>query len=150
MATRALPISMQDDKFRIYLKSNGLRFTPERRFILGEIFSSHRHFDVEELYQRLRRKGKSISRATIYRTLPLLVESGLVREALRCQDRVHYEHTLGHEHHDHLLCIKCGRVIEFKDEAIEKLQDGICKRYGFKPIEHRLGIRGYCKVCSGK
>lgn len=141
-------LATRDDRFKDHLSSKGLRSTPERKLILEEIFSFHKHFDVEELFQRLRRKGRSVSRATIYRTLPLLIESGLVREALRSQDRIRYEHIFGREHHDHLFCIKCGRVIEFKEKGVEALQDAICKRYWFKSVEHRLGIRGYCKACN--
>lgn len=140
----------EEDRFRDYLKKKALKFTPERKLILKEVFSFHKHFNVEELFSRLRKKNKAISRATIYRTLPLLIESGLIREALRCRDRVYYEHVFGHPHHDHLVCIECGKIIEFKNEKLEKLQDGICKKYGFEPIEHRLGIKGYCRRCHKK
>lgn len=138
------------DRFRDHLKKKGLKFTPERELILKEVFSCHKHFDVEELFLRLRSKNRAISRATIYRLLPLLIDSGLIREALRCPDRVYYEHVFGHPHHDHLLCIKCGRAIEFRDERIEKLQSEVCKKYGFEPIEHRLGIKGHCRRCQKK
>jgi Fur family ferric uptake transcriptional regulator len=137
-------------EFRYYLKSKGLKFTPERRIILKEVFSFHHHFDVDQLYDKLRKHSENISRATIYRTLPLLVESELIRETLRCQGKVSYEHVFGHKHHDHMVCIGCGKVIEFRDERIEKLQDALCKKYSFQPKEHRLGIRGYCKKCRDK
>ncbi|RKY29980.1 MAG: transcriptional repressor [Candidatus Omnitrophota bacterium] len=140
----------EEDRFRDHLKKKGLKFTSERKLILKEVFSSHKHFDVEELFGRLRKKDRAISRATIYRTLPLLIESGLIREALRCRDRFYYEHVFGHPHHDHLLCIGCGKVIEFRDERLEKLQNEVCKKYGFELIEHRLGIKGYCKKCQKK
>jgi len=138
----------KEEIFRNYLREKGLKFTPERQVILERIFSLHRHFDVDQLYEILRKEGEYISRATIYRILPLLVESDLIKEVFRCQGRANYEHTFGHEHHDHMLCIKCGKVIEFKEEKIEELQAAICKRYGFNPVEHRLSIRGYCKRCS--
>lgn len=137
------------DRFREYLKKEKLKFTPERKTILGGVFSLHKHFDVDDLYDELRKKNKRISRASIYRTLPLLVKSDLINETLRCQGRVSYEHVFGHGHHDHMVCIKCGRVIEFRNEKIEELRDVICKKYRFKPVEHRLGIRGYCKKCRG-
>jgi len=136
-----------EDKFRAYLRSKGLKFTPEREIILKEAFRLHHHFDVEELFARLRKRRTAISRASIYRTLPLLVESGLIKETFHCQKHTKYEHTFGHDHHDHLLCIKCGRVYEFKNEQIERLQKAVCKKYKFKPVEHRLGIRGYCQKC---
>lgn len=137
-------------KFKEYLAENGLKFTPERKTVLRTVFSSHTHFDIETLYERLHNKGENISRATIYRTLPLLVESGLVRETLRCQDKVSYEHIFGHEHHDHMICIKCGKVIEFKDNRIKKLRNSISSKNNFQPEEHRFGIRGYCEKCRRK
>ena len=138
-----------EDKFRNYLKKKGLKFTPEREVILKEIFSLHKHFDIEFLYLRVCRKNKKISRATIYRTLPLLVESGLIVETFHCLGKGSYEHVFGHPHHDHMICLKCGKVIEFSNEKIERLREEVCRKYGFKSIEHRLGIRGYCKKCSG-
>ena len=138
-----------EDKFRSYLKEKGLKFTPERETVLREIFSMHRHFDVDSLYLKVRRKDKRLSRATIYRTLPLLVESGLIVETFHCLGKGNYEHIFGHPHHDHMVCIKCNKVIEFRNEKIEKLQEEVCRKYGFKSIEHKLGIKGYCSKCSG-
>jgi Fur family ferric uptake transcriptional regulator len=138
----------EKERFSEFLKERGLKFTLERKAILAAIFSFHKHFDIEELYEKLRKQGEHLSRATIYRTLPLLIESDLINETLRCQGRISYEHTFGHKHHDHMVCIKCGRIIEFRSEEIEKLQEGMCKKYGFKPLEHRLGIKGYCKSCQ--
>ncbi len=137
-----------EEKFLVYLKKRELKFTPERQAILQEVFSIHKHFDIEELFEKLRKRGEHLSRATIYRTLPLMVESGLIRETLRCRETVNYEHTFGHPHHDHLLCVKCGKVIEFKEEKIEKLQKAVCRKYNFTPVEHKLGIRGYCEKCK--
>ncbi len=138
------------DKFSSFLKSKGLKFTPERRAILEGVFSFHKHFDVDQLYDKLQGQGEHISRASIYRTIPLLIKSGLIAESLRCQGRVSYERIFGHEHHDHMLCIKCGKVAEFRNEKIEELQREVCKEYGFMALEHRLGIRGYCKRCRKK
>jgi Fur family ferric uptake transcriptional regulator len=135
--------------FKGYLERRHLKFTPERKSILEAIFSLHGHFDVELLYRHLEGRGGGISRATLYRTLPLLIDSGLVKEVLRSQNKSHYEHIFGHPHHDHLLCIKCGKIVEFKDDEIERIQDEICERFEFKPLEHRLGIMGYCKECRG-
>lgn len=139
------------DVFHDYLRKNRLKFTHERKAILEGIFSLHKHFDADELYEKLHYRHKRISRASIYRTLPLLVRSGLIKETLRCLGRSSYEHIFGHRHHDHLVCLKCGKVIEFSNDKIEELQNTVCKKYHFQPIEHRLGIRGYCKECrSGR
>ncbi|MBU0568651.1 transcriptional repressor [bacterium] len=135
------------EKFRDYLKEKRLKFTPERQVVLKEVFSLQGHFDVEDIFVRLKGKGRFISRATIYRTFPLLLSSGLIKEAVGYQNRTCFERAFGHDHHDHLVCLKCGAIIEFKDEKIKEAQDTICKRYEFTQIEHKLGIKGYCKKC---
>jgi len=141
---------MESEKevFRKYIKNKGLKLTPERITILNEVFSTHDHFDVEELYGRIGAKRESVSRTTIYRTLPLLLDCGLISEAIRCKGRVYYEHIYGHRHHSHLVCIKCGKIIEFEDDQIEKEKERICKKYNFKTTEYRFGIRGYCEDCQ--
>jgi Fur family ferric uptake transcriptional regulator len=136
--------------FKKYLVEKGLKFTPERELILKEVFSRHDHFDAEALFQAFHTRGEDVSRATIYRTLPLLVESGLVQEAMRCGERVHYEHIYGHKSHGHIICMKCGRVIEFENSALEKIKKKVCDEYDFKPMEFRFGIKGYCKNCQKK
>lgn len=138
-----------ENKFGQLLRTKELKFTPERRLILKEVLLMHSHFDVEQLFERLRRKNLQISRATIYRTLPLLVDDKIIKEVPRDQDNyVKYEHIVGHDHHDHLLCIRCGKVYEFKNEQIEKLQEIICRKYKFKQLEHQMGIKGYCRKCQ--
>lgn len=130
-------------KFKEFLKKEKLKFTPERKHILDIVFSMHQHFDVEDIYN----KHKNISKATLYRTLPLLVNSGLVKETVGLEGRTSYEHIFGHSHHDHLLCIDCGKIIEFKEPKLEKLQNVVCEKYRFQPVDHRLGIKGHCKNC---
>jgi Fur family transcriptional regulator, ferric uptake regulator len=136
--------------FKNYLNSKGLKFTPERSLILDTVLSMNGHFDVEKIHDKLRKKNKTISVATIYRSLPYLIDSGLIRKVLRCKNRPQYEIDMGRPHHDHMVCIKCGRVFEFRDDDIEKLQDKVCKKFHFKPVEHHLGIRGYCMDCLKK
>jgi len=140
-------MSTEEKTFREFLRSKHLRFTPERNAILKTVSSLRRHFGIDDIYDKLRERGNNISRSSIYRTLPLLEQCGLITQTFRCLDRVTYEHSFGHIHHDHMLCIKCGKVIEFRNEKIEKLQEQVCEQFGFKAIEHRLGIKGYCKNC---
>jgi len=139
-----------EQKFEEFLKSKELKYTSERKSIVKAMFSFHKHFDVEELFEKLRKQGNHISRATIYRTIPLLLKSGLITETLRCQDKISYENIFNKKHHDHLLCVKCGKIIEFYNEKIEKLQEEVCRQHNFVPIEHRLGIKGYCEDCYKK
>jgi Fur family ferric uptake transcriptional regulator len=139
-----------EKKFREHLKREGLKSTPERMVILREVLSAKKHFNADELYESIHRYNEKVSRATVYRTIPLLVECGIIIETLRCQGRVSYERIFGSEHHDHMVCLGCGKIIEFKDDRLEELQTQICERYEFKQVEHRLGIRGYCKECVVK
>jgi len=134
--------------FRDYLASEGLRWTPERETILEAVFSIHRHFGADELYDMLRQQHHRVSRATIYRTLDLLVKSGLVADIDFGDGRTSFEHVFGHEHHDHLICTRCQKTIEFEQPEIEKLQDEVCKKYGFTADRHSLRIFGLCKQCQ--
>jgi Fur family ferric uptake transcriptional regulator len=138
------------NRFRSFLKENGLSYTSTREGILGGIAACRGHFDAEDLRDLLRRRGETLSTATIYRALPLFVESGIIKETIGPRGKARYERVWGHEHHDHLECLKCGRVIEFKDDALEMLQDKVCQRHGFAPVEHRLAIKGYCASCRKK
>jgi len=143
-------VKTPEQKFGDFLKSRGLKFTPERRSIVRSVFSFHEHFDVEVLYESLRKKGEKTSLATMYRTIPLLVESGMIKEAIHRQGNVTYERIYGHKHHDHLVCVVCGRIIEFFDEDLEKRKEEVCNIYGFEPTEHRLTVTGVCSECRPK
>ena len=139
-----------EKNFKKYLKSRKLKFTPERKLIAECIDSFSGHFDVEGLYAKIHKRNHYLSVATIYRTFPHLISAGLIKEVLRCRNRPQYEKEFGFPHHDHLVCMRCGKILEFRDDRIEKLQNEVCRKYGFKSIEHRLGIRGYCKNCYSR
>ena len=134
--------------FRQFLSQEGLRWTPEREAILEAVFSLHRHFDADHLYDLLRQQKHRVSRATIYRTLDLLVKSGLVADIDFDDGRTSFEHVYGHEHHDHLICVRCGRATEFEEPRIERLQDQVCRQLGFRAERHSLRIFGVCKQCQ--
>ena len=134
--------------FRSFIKRKGLRNTPEREEIIQEIFARHDHFDVDELYLRLRRKGCKVSKASIYRNIPLIMECGLIREVWHENGHMHYEHTYGHGHHCHLRCVKCGKVIEFVDKAILAMEKRLEDEYDFEVLDHRLDVTGYCETCK--
>ncbi|HET6516124.1 MAG TPA: transcriptional repressor [Thermodesulfovibrionales bacterium] len=141
---------MEDKIFRAFLSRKGLKFTKERQRILVEVFDFHGHFDPEELLLSMRNKAVSVSRASIYRTLPLLLESGLIEQVEKNDKHSHYEHTFGHGHHDHLICVQCGAVIEVFSPKLEALQDELCRETGFRGIKHTLEIKGYCRICCQK
>ncbi|MBW1721657.1 MAG: transcriptional repressor [Deltaproteobacteria bacterium] len=136
--------------FRSFIGEKGLRNTPEREMIIEEIFASREHFDVDELYLRLRKKGSKVSKASIYRNLPLILECGLIKEVWHQDGHMHYEPLYGREHHCHLRCIRCGRVIEFYEEELKNIEKRLEERYRFQIIDHRMDVLGYCPECRKK
>jgi Fur family ferric uptake transcriptional regulator len=130
------------------LRERGMRVTRERLVLFDEIFARHGHFAAEELFAGLAERGEKISRATVYRNLDLLVESGLVRKYRLGRDRFLYEHIHRGQHHDHLVCTECGRLAEFVSPGIEALQTEICRAHGFLPHVHTLQISGLCEECA--
>lgn len=137
-------------RFQTFLQQQGLKLTGERTALVREIFSTHYHFEADELLFKMKEKGVKISRATVYRTLELLVKSGMVRRVHLGEDHYHYEHVTGNSHHDHLICTTCGAVIEFHDPELERRQHEICDRKRFTPTFHNLQILGVCNDCRRK
>lgn len=135
-------------QFKQFIESKGLIFTPERQSVAEEVFSSHEHLNAEEVLRNLRAGGSKASRATVYRTLDLLVESGLVEKIDVGEGKSAYEHIAGHPHHDHLVCLRCGKVQEFEEPLIEQLQEWACEKANFKATDHSLNIYGYCESCA--
>jgi Fur family ferric uptake transcriptional regulator len=103
---------------------------------------------MEALVEDLHRRGIRGSKATAYRTLPLLTEAGILQEAVVTGDSRSYEAAMGARHHDHLVCRGCGRVVEFRDEAIEVLQREVAARHGFSLEGHHLQLVGHCADCA--
>jgi len=132
------------------LKSRGQRLTRQRKKIVEKVFSTHGHFSAEDLLGELRKDGYRASRATVYRTLALLTDCNLLEAIDFGQNCQLYEHVLGHRHHDHLICMKCGRVVEFSNDVLENLQNEISRSMDFKPISHSLKIYGICSKCKRK
>ena len=143
-------INKEIDRFAIFLQQAGQKLTSERAALVREIFSTHYHFEADELLFKMKGKNVKISRATVYRTLELLVKSGMVRRVHLGEDHYHYEHVTGNSHHDHLICTTCGSVIEFHDPEIEQRQREVCARKHFTPTFHNLQILGVCDSCMRK
>lgn len=139
-----------EEKFREYLATKGQRMTRERAIFVEEVFASHEHFDAEQLIQRIaaRKDPRRISRSTIYRTLSQLEESGLIRKVARQNEKDVYEHDYGYPQHDHLICNKCGTLIEFHNESISDLVELIAREHGFRMEGHRMEVHGLCRTCS--
>ena len=132
-----------------YLKERGQKMTGPRRTVLRAFLSLERHVTAEDLRAAARRLDPGIGQATVFRTVKLLVEAGLAREARQADGGRQYEHAYRHEHHDHLVCVDCGKVVEFRDEALERAQDAVYRAKGFAPGGHRLELWGRCPACSG-
>lgn len=136
--------------FASYLGDQNLKMTPQRRLILDTFIKQDAHLSSEELYAKVKRRDKSIGQATVYRTLKLLNESGLI-EPLDFADGVtRYEMSYGETHHDHLICEKCGKNIEIFDDTIEHRQEQLAEEHGFSLLRHKMYLYGICGDCRKK
>lgn len=131
----------------VFLQRSGGRLTAPRRRILEEVYQVDGHFSGDDIFIRLRNTGSDISRASIFRTLPLLVRAGLLRESLTTERHKHYEHTWGHSHHEHLVCTRCGEVREFDNPRLEQLLRQIGEAAGYRIRDHKIEIFGLCEEC---
>ena len=128
-----------------FLTGKGLRRTVQREAIIDAAFGTNEHFTAEELLVMAKRIEKSVSRATVYRTLPLLVESGLLHEIdLGSDTKIYDPNFVEHPTHNHLICIDCDRIIEFEDVNMELLENCITRRLGFSPTNKAVTIEGHC------
>jgi len=134
--------------FQALLEGKGLKFTHERKCIYDEVMRIKDHFDTDSLYERFKTKGLRISRDTVYRTIPYLLESGVIQKSVGEGKREFFERTSVKGHHDHMVCVHCGKIIEFHSEKIENLQVKICAEHRFKLTFHDHRLFGYCRNCS--
>ena len=130
------------------LQKENLRYTQQRQSIWDELCSSEEHRDAEEIYLSLRKKGVNASRATVYRTIDVLVKNKLVRKLELGDGKALYENKIDSHHHDHLICVKCGKIEEFMDQTIENRQDKIVEDLGFKMIRHIHQLFVLCDECQ--
>jgi Fur family ferric uptake transcriptional regulator len=133
-----------------YLADRGLKSTSQRDKILDVFVKAGRHLSAEELYARVKKSHPGIGYATVYRTLKLLAEAGLAQERRFEDGFTRYEHASPDTHHDHLICTRCGAIIEFENERIEALQQDVARKNRFKVQNHKLELYGLCEVCQGK
>lgn len=134
--------------FREWLRDRGLKTTSQRDDIARVFFGSDRHISVEELYGDVRDVNPRVGYATVYRTLRLLKEAGLAAERHFDDAEARYEQAEGEEeHHDHFICERCQRIVEFSNEEIEALQESVARKLGFVITRHRLELYGICRDC---
>lgn len=134
--------------FLEHIRKSGLRRTGQRDLILEIFLKTEEHLTSEDLYWLVQKEDPSVGHTTVYRTLKLLTEAGLAREVRFGDNKTYYEHHYDHEHHDHLICTSCGKVVEFFSQQIEELQDSIAEQHGFKLSHHSLRMWGLCEMCS--
>jgi Fur family ferric uptake transcriptional regulator len=133
--------------FRSYLKAKGFMVTREREAIAEAILKNQEHFDVDELFMSLRSK-KPISKASIYRAIPLMIESGILAEVYLEDGHMHYEKVYGREHHSHLRCLNCRRIFEFAAPELALVEKRVVRHEGFKSMGHKFEIWGLCATCQ--
>ena len=148
---RPLPKSSVDRFaiFKDHLRQQGLKSTAQRDDIAHVFFSSSRHISVEELYHAVKQVSPRIGYATVYRTMKLMTECGLAVERHFRDGEARYESAEG-QHHDHLICERCGRIVEFEEERIEALQAQVAQRLGFHFTGHKMELYGVCRECRKK
>ena len=140
----------ESDIFAHFLKKKGLSSTRQRQLILREVFRNHDHFEADEIVDALKKRNSRVSRATVYRTLSHLEECDLIRKVDLGHGHSHFEHTLGHKHHEHLYCSTCGMIIEFTDPILERQIEDIAASNRFSITNHTVQIFGVCEKCRQK
>ena len=136
------------EQFKTIIKENNLKFTSQREAILQTLYENQDHFTSEHIYMLVKEKNPNlnIGIATVYRTLALLEENGLVSSISLGMQGKKFE-IANKPHHDHLICVKCGKIVEFENEQIEKLQYKIAKENNFELTDHLMQLYGICKEC---
>lgn len=141
-------IDRKMEAFRDALRRRGLSVTRPRLRIAETVFSTHKHFSADELTRWVRKRDPRVGRVTVWRVLKVLVEAGLVEERPFRRDRMLYEHVVGHRHHDHMVCLRCGRIVEFENPRIEEEQARSARAHGFTVVSHSHTLFGTCRACG--
>ena len=124
------------DQFLLALKKDSLKATTQRIAIFEEVIYGEKHRECEQICESLKSSSVNVSRATVYRTLDTLIKHQFIRKMDIGDGRIRYESKIGHPHHDHMICVKTGKIIEFTSDEIENIQDEIAKEHGYKIIKH--------------
>jgi Fur family ferric uptake transcriptional regulator len=143
----AHPMTEEKEVLLKHLQKKGLKRTAQRDLILDIFLRTEEHLSSEDLYRLVQKEDPTIGQTTVYRTLKLLSEAGLAREVRFGDNRTHYEHNYKHQHHDHMICSECGRIIEFFSAELEGIQDAMAAKHKFQITQHLLRIIGICAEC---
>ena len=145
-----MPMTEEQEVFLRHIQKQGLKRTSQRDLILDVFLQTEEHVSGEDLYQLVREKDASVGQTTVYRTLRLLTDAGLAREVRFGDGRAHYEHNYKHQHHDHMICKECGKIIEFYSPELEAIQDAMAAKHRFELTSHLLRMIGICADCRKK
>lgn len=140
-------LTEEQEVFLKHIRKQGLKRTAQRDLILEVFLSAEEHLSSEDLYRLVRKQDPSVGQTTVYRTLKLLNEAGLAREVRFGDGRTHYERNYKLQHHDHMICSECGRIIEFFSPELEAIQDSMAARHRFTVTSHLLRMIGICAGC---
>jgi Fur family ferric uptake transcriptional regulator len=141
-------ITEKKERLKTFMKQKGFKSTRQRDIIASEFFKCEDHITAEDLYMKINKRHKEIGSTTVYRTLKLLAESGLATARVFADQLTRYEPVSEDEHHDHLICLDCGSIIEFEDPKLERLQEKIASEFGFSIVDHKVEFYGYCRDCK--
>jgi len=134
------------ERFRDFIRESGLKSTRQRDDIAHWFFDHEGHMSADQIYKDVKTVSPGIGFSTVYRTMKLLVEAGLVHERHFGDGEALYENVSGH--HDHCICTRCGKIIEFENREIESIQESIAKRFGFRLLSHKMELYGLCRNCG--
>jgi Fur family ferric uptake transcriptional regulator len=145
--TAAEPLSEEQEVFLKHIQKKGLKRTSQRELILDVFLRTEEHLSNEDLYQLVKKEDPTVGQTTVYRTLKILTDAGLAREVRFGDGRTHYEHNYKHQHHDHMICSECGKIIEFFSAELEAIQDQMAAKHDFEIRQHLLRMIGICSEC---
>lgn len=137
----------RDEVLNRYMAEHGLKNTRQRGLIIDTFFELDGHLSVEELWSKVRSEDARVSVATVYRTMKLLHDCGLAHARNFGDGQTRYEAAVGRDHHDHLICTACGKIVEFENDRIEALQDSVARAHGFEVTSHKMELYGLCGDC---
>ena len=141
-------VAVLEDQLTAYMERKGLRSTSQRRLVSQVFFRTGGHLSIDDMLGLVRQQDPKVGYATVYRTMKLLVECGLANERQFDDTVTRFEVAHSDSHHDHLICLECKKIVEFEDGQIERLQEALARRYGFKLVSHKHELYGLCERCQ--
>ncbi|NOS99370.1 MAG: transcriptional repressor [Phycisphaerales bacterium] len=144
-----IDVQQARDAFRRHLAERRIRWTAPRQRILDVVLGFDAYFDAEQVSFALRREDHRVAKATVYRTLPLLVDCGILKQVRFDVKQAHYGLCFGEIPHDHMVCRQCGRIVEFASDTVIRLRDRLARLHRFQAVGHRFQVSGYCADCFG-